>query len=281
MAAVPGNGLNVTTFGSVFFNSNNQFTSITPGASGTVFMSTGTSSLPTWQSVSGLGFTSTNIQVITTVGTNTYTATPGMKYCIVELLGGGGGGGGTAATSGTNVGVGGGGGAGEYARGVFTAAQVVSPTAVFIGGAGIPGSSGTGGQGGAGGNSSFGNSPLMSAYGGQGGTYSGSQPNSAISLGGVGGVGGAGGAIHVTGSPGQTSFSIEGVGSGGSGGVGTFGGGAQNIVAITNLNGNGNPGAAAQSYGSGGGGAVSGVVATGNNGGAGFAGVCIITEFIS
>ncbi len=48
MAGTAANGINISTYGVVFFETT-SFTSITPGSSGTVLTSTGVGSLPTWQ----------------------------------------------------------------------------------------------------------------------------------------------------------------------------------------------------------------------------------------
>lgn len=56
MAGSPTNSINVDTIGSVFFDSSSSppaFVSITPGPSATVLTSTGTGTVPTWQSASG------------------------------------------------------------------------------------------------------------------------------------------------------------------------------------------------------------------------------------
>lgn len=169
-------------------------------------------------------------QVITTTGT--YTPTAGMKYCIVEIVGGGGGGV-------SNTGSGRGGGAGEYARGVFTAAQIGAGQTGTIGAAGAAGSSSSGGVGGT---TSLGS--LLTAVGG-GGT-------------GIGGTGGTGTGLHVHGgsSPGT-------IGSGfGSGGSSFFGSGGSASTSLAE---------AGVAYGSGGG--------AGPTAAAGAPGVIIITEF--
>src|SRR4029077_5175117 len=61
-------------------------------------------------------------QVFTSSGT--YTPTAGMIYCDIECVGGGGGGGSVPTTAAANIAMAGSGGAGEYARGIFSAATI-------------------------------------------------------------------------------------------------------------------------------------------------------------
>src|SRR6266516_2600538 len=93
-------------------------------------------------------FNNVVIQKFTSNGT--YTPTAGMKFCIVEAVGGGGGGGGCASAA-VNIGAGGGGGgAGGYSLVRLTAAQVGVSQTVTMGTAGSAGTSGNnaGGNGG-------------------------------------------------------------------------------------------------------------------------------------
>lgn len=128
---------------------------------------------------SGGGGTDGNVQVFTSSGT--YTPTAGMRYCMVEVIGGGGGGGGAAGSSNSSAGAGG--GSGAYSRSILSAADVGASQSVTIGAAGSAGST-SGGNGGAGGASSLGS--LVTANGGSGG-------GGDASGGGSGGTGGAGG----------------------------------------------------------------------------------------
>lgn len=120
---------------------------------------------PAWAASSGgSGFTSIVTQVFTATGT--YTPTAGMKYCIVEVIGGGGGGGGAVSGSTGTVGVAGGGAAGGYARKTISAATVGASKAVTIGAGGAGGGAGAGV---AGGTSSFG--AIISVPGGSPGDF--------------------------------------------------------------------------------------------------------------
>jgi hypothetical protein len=80
---------------------NNNLNNISPETATYVLTSNGASAQPTFQPASGgSAFQSVNIQTFTASGT--YTPTAGMKYCIIEAVGGGGG-----SSSGTNGGNGG------------------------------------------------------------------------------------------------------------------------------------------------------------------------------
>lgn len=241
----------------------------TAGTSGNVLTSNGTN----WVSSAPAGSTSVAIQVFTANGT--YTPTAGMRYCIVELVGGGGGGGGIGTfTSATGAGAGGGAG-GQYARSVFSAATVGASQSVTVG------SGGTGGtnaptDGNDGGTTSFG--ALFSAAGGAKGT--GATPTSAITYpaGGVGSdasgggsftCGGKSGGYGVTGSTNQNVY-------GGAGGDSCLGQGAAQVRSVTN----GTPGLSGLKYGGGGSGAAgTGNSGAGSAGGNGAGGIAIITEY--
>jgi len=210
------------------------------------------------------------IQVFT--GTGTYTPTAGMLYCIIECLGGGGAGGGS-----TNAGVGtyaagGGGGGGEYAVGVFSAATIGASKSVTIG-AGGTGVSGAGGN--TGGTTSVG-STNISAVGGVGGTASTASAGGSA-LGGLGGTGGTGGSYRTPGAAGSIGvwtvgggYSVPAIGANSQKGAGG------NSVAFSNT------GNAGLGYGAGGGGSNSSAGAGGGafTGGAGSAGIVVVTEYV-
>lgn len=214
------------------------------------------------------------VVIQTFLANGTYTPTVGMEYCTVEVVGGGGGGGSVDAPGSDNGNAGGGGGGGGYARKTFSAVTIGVSQAVTIGaggaGAVAGGSTGTGG-----GTTSLG--ALISATGGSGGV--GSNPGGANSsnIGGAAGIG-AGGDFNTNGSPGLSGWSINLVAQQGTGGASFFGGNAAAIVNITN--GTSTAGANALSYGAGGNGAA---VSRQPNaaGGNGFAGIIIITEFVT
>jgi len=238
------------------------------GTANQVLTSNGAAALPTWQANAATsGFTSVVIQTFTASGT--YTPTSGMGYCIVEVVGAGGGGGGIPSSASYTSSSGGGGG-GEYARGVFSAATIGASKTVTIGAAGTAGASGAN-VGGTGGTTSL--VTLITAVGGSGG--SAGITNGTWVTGGVGGTGGTGGDFRTHGTPGGSgdNYTDQGAGHygiGGCGGSSFFGGGARSIAAAA-----GNTGL---SYGGGGSGTAktNGALA----GGAGYAGIVVITEYI-
>lgn len=97
----------------------------------------------------------------------TYTPTAGMRYVIVEAVGGGGGGGGASATVATSFSCGAAAGSGAYSKGIFSAATIGVSQTITIGAAG---SVSSGGSGGTGGTTSFGS--LIIVTGGVGGVQS-------------------------------------------------------------------------------------------------------------
>jgi hypothetical protein len=204
----------------------------------------------------------------TLTSTATYTPTPGMVYCISEVLGSGGGGGG--AVSGSTGSYGGGGGAGGYGVDIFTAATVGASQSVIIGAAGTGGTGYAPGT--SGGTCSFGT--LISCTGGAGGGYT---TNSSVNLA-IGGLGGAGtttAGINGVGQSGGVGINLGiGVGCGGAGGSTIYGAGGIALVS------QGNNGASGTGYGGGGGGACVWNQGDSNTGGAGAKGVVRVTEFI-
>lgn len=127
----------------------------------------------------------------------TYTATPGTKKVIVEMVGGGGGSAGSRAAGSGQVAVGGAGGAGSYAKGSFT--QNFNGVQVTVGTKGAGGTV-SGPYASDGGTSSFGS--LISAPGGAAGQPAG--PTSSFPFSTVATVvsAGANGA-NIIGTPGQ------------------------------------------------------------------------------
>ena len=237
-------------------------TTLTAGAGVTITEGPGSITI----NASSVGTFQTYIQVIESSGT--YTPTAGMEYCQIEVLGGGGAGGGARATGGNTCSSGSGGGAGEYARGVFSAATIGASQSVTIGAGGIGISSGTGGTGG---NTSVG--ALISAFGGIGGT-SDSAIGSGSREGGLGGTGGTGGEVRTPGSVGGFSWATytPPISRSGIGGNSQYGAGGNSSSSI-----NGYPGLG---YGSGGGGSSNYSSQPARTGGAGAKGVVIITEYI-
>jgi hypothetical protein len=179
----------------------------------------------------------------------TWTKPATLKYAVAETGGAGAGGGGTTTISTYK----GGGGGGGYSRKLIAAASAGATETIAIGNGGLAGP-GTGGAGGNGGTSSFGS--ILSATGGTGGDDDG----------GAGGIG-IGGDLNIAGQGG-------GAGSGpcGAGGSSFFGGGAQGVT--------GSAGKHGRSFGGGGGGGGSSGGAD-TEGGHGFAGMVVVTEYYS
>lgn len=246
------------------------------GTAGQFLVSGGPSALPTWQTGGGGGgFTSVNVQTFTTSGT--YTPTAGMVQCIVEVLAGGAGGGSTTSTTSNTSAAAGGGGAGEYRRGVFTAATIGASQTVTVGNGG--------GSQAAGGNSSFGSLITCNA---------GSPPGQGAAQGygaanaGRGGANGTGGYIACPGNNGSPGFNYEGaVGTtaatiGGHGGNTIYGQGGFGYAAYNSGTGSAGQisGDSALGHGAGGAGGISWLGGGASNGGAGAPGIVIVTEFI-
>ncbi len=213
------------------------------------------------------------IQRFTSNGT--YTPTAGMVYCTIECVGGGGGGGGSDGTS-TTIAVGGtGGGGGSYAMTTTTAAAIGASKAVTIGAAGAAGLSAA--NGGAGGITSVG--ALCIANGGSGGIAT---SIAVLRAGGAGGTAGTGD-VTVPGCPGGnavwTGDNYGGWNFGGNAARG-FGAGGQAPAVIDYADGT-YTGVAGTGFGAGGSGGFSSYVATNAAGGAGTAGVVVITEFVA
>lgn len=190
-------------------------------------------------------------QVFTASGT--YTKPAGLKYAIVEVQGAGGTGG--TSTSGTS---GGGGGGGGYVRKAIAAASIAATETVTIGAAGA-GS----------GNTSFG--ALVVA--GNGGNASA----------GTAGTAGAasGGDLNIAGSAGAAGSTASASGNlnAGEGGSSQFGSGGQGAATGPSTI-EGFAGFDGKGYGAGGGGGVSATDGSPTAaGGAGVAGLIVVTEF--
>jgi hypothetical protein len=203
------------------------------------------------QHVSGLNASVNAINVQTFTSSGTYIPTPGMIYCIIEVVGAGGGGGSSQGASNVAA-AGGGGGAGGYSKGLFRAASIGPSKTVAIGGPGLGG--GVGFMGYSGGITSVGS--LISASGGFGGSSASAQPYGSF-LGGFGGTG-SGGFVCVTGNA-------------------SIFGGMPLQSASRGASSSGTPG---MSYGAGGGGAST-LNALSAMGGDGASGIVLITEFIA
>jgi hypothetical protein len=193
----------------------------------------------------------TNVVQQRFTASGTYTPTAGMKYCIVEAVGGGGGGGGGNAS-----GCGAGGGSGGYSRSRFDAAAIGASKAVVIGAAGTGGAVATNGT--AGGTTTLGGT-LLTAIGGPlgfgtAGSNAAGSDTAAAGTGGLAVGGSAGTAGSLMGGNGGNSF------FGGGGGAGAAGAAGKPAAANTGGGGGGGSGPSA--------------------GGAGAAGLMVITEYI-
>lgn len=202
---------------------------------------------------------STSVPIVRTYTTNAvWTKPPGLKYIIIEMVGGGGGGGGCYGYGG------GAGAAGGYTRKIIAAASLSTNETITIGAAGMGGAPQF--PGGDGGTTAFGSH--CSATGGQGGKAQTTTVNTTD--GSVGGVG-VSGDINSNGSPGAGATSSgQPIQFGASS---YFGGGAVAIAQETSGN-----GFSATGYGSGG----SGGNGNGNpnkNGGNGSNGIVLVTEY--
>lgn len=242
-----------------------------PGTSVVLTLLTNNTSGGTWSS----RLTSTQIKVTFLSANGTFTPTSGMKYCIVECIGGGGGGGAARGLA-SQCYSGGGGGGGGYSRKNLTAAQVGASQPVIVGAGGGGGNMSATGIGGNGGNTSFGS--LCIANGGLGGHHSANGLD--YGFGGNGGnISGAVGDMVFWGNPGGSGFYANGgstMMASGNGGGGAFGGGAIGVLGLS-TGANGNSG---HEWGSGGSGAGIYNAVVDSGGGLGANGVCIITEYI-
>jgi hypothetical protein len=219
-----------------------------------------------WVAPPGAGMSQVKIVKFTASGT--YTPSAGMKYCTLEAIGGGAGGAGVSGSAGVYVGCGGG-GSGGYSRLVASAATIGVSQTVTIGaggGGGVGNASGS-----AGGTTSVGS--ICIANGGQGGLS-----NANSYAGGTGGAAaGAVGDLTFAGAPGVSGMNSASWLNGGVGGSSAFGGGG---LGGTSLSSGAANGSNASNYGSGGGGGAVLNSATTANGGAGSAGLVIVTEYI-
>lgn len=218
----------------------------------------------------GLGvFKSVKLQ--TFVAGGTYTPSAGVLFAIVEAQAGGGGGGGANG----NAAIATGGGAGSYSRSILTAATIGASQTVTIGAAGTGGSA-AGGTGGTGGATSLGS--LVTTNGGVGGIGSTSASSQYATAGVAGGAVGTGD-ITIAGMSGGSAFAgNNGPGLSGVGGNSMFGFGGAAVPGETPAGTlSGAVGNAGVGYGSGG----SGATYLSHAGGAGRAGIVIITEFCS
>lgn len=206
---------------------------------------------------------------VLTAGT-TYNPPAGCTAILVCLLAGGGGGGGTTSVA-VSAAVGGGGAAGGYAEKYYT--NPPASCTYAIGAAGTAGAA-TGSNGGTGGDTTFTDgATLVTTKGGLGGVGQVGGTSNVVVLGGNPGTVSTNGNLNGAGAPGGPALRISGtVAASGSGGESLFGGGGGGLI----TQGNGN---AAIGLGSGGGGGCTLNGGAAQTGGAGSAGVIIVSEY--
>lgn len=269
-----GNVLIGGTNGSVVGVAPGAISSFIPG----IMTSAGSSTNPAFTAPSGITFSVVN-QVFTSTGV--YTATSGMVFCKITVVGGGGGGGGVNANTAASIQGGAPGGGGEWAVGIFTAAQIGVSQVTTIGIAGTAGSS-TGTSGGNGGTTSVG--VLITAAGGTGGYGGTTAFSKQATLGGAGGTGGSGGDYRMPGGVGQPTWGFYVSSSelfviSGESGPSYLGcGGAPTTAAYTSVR---PSGVAGGQWGQGGGAGVQGNTANTSAGAAGTHGVIWIEEYVT
>ena len=200
---------------------------------------------------------------------DTWTRPSGLKFVIVEVVGGGGGGGGVDGNT-SELGVGQGGGGGGYSREKIAVASLGSTETVTVGALGAGGTAGNN-AGTAGGTTSFGSH--LSATGGFAGAGGASSTGFGFKgISGTLGVG-SGGDINLSGSGGITAIRYDITnGISGQGGDSFYGLGG---IPVFNAN---LAGSAGTGYGAGG----SGAITIGNvdrAGGNGTAGIVIVHEY--
>lgn len=234
----------------------------------------------------GIGGTAADpptVVVMGTIGSSPYTYTPpaGLHHIRVQIAGGGGGSGGAALTSGTQAAASGAGGGGEYAEAWIDAGDLGATETVTLGAGGTAGSAGNN-AGGTGGTTSFG--ALLTAIGGGGGAGSAAKANTVGQAGNAGGAGGTGGAgtaaeqFHLDGGFGNNGIVALGepIRLGAPGFPPILGKPSRGSTAVSVA------GGAGVGYGGGGSSATQGASqGSAVAGGAGSAGVCIVTEFYS
>lgn len=200
-------------------------------------------------------------QTVIFTSSGTWNKDAGLKYIVVELVGGGGGGGGRNSTDETSAGSGAGAG---YSKRTILASTLGSTEDVTIGAGGTGHAGGSNSDGTAGGATSFG--ALLSATGGPAGRGT----DTTIPVGGIG----SGGDINLSGDngaiPGTFERAIAALNKGGNSMFGT--GGYQSITGGAGGNGRG--------FGSGGAGGRR-ASSTTNAGGNGAPGIVMVTEYYS
>ena len=249
--------------GDILYRGASTWTRLGAGTSGNFLRTNGVGADPSWAAIS-TSVVTVKSQVFT--GSGTYTPSAGMLFAQVEAIGGGGGTGGGDNSSNR---AGAGAGAGGYAYGLFSAGTIGVSQTVTIGAAGTAGaaSGSPGTTGGNGGNTTFG--ALLTANGGIAG---GAPPASGGTNEGADGGTATVGSILISGMPGFPNSAANVSGTGGSTKYGVGG----KARGVTSGQGSGRTGSG---YGAGASGCL--IAGTAQAGGAGTAGVVIITEYCS
>lgn len=257
----------------------NQFAGIEPGQLGPGTCPISTTPPFAWPTAAAFYGAGANVNVITITATGggTYTATPGTKAILVQLVGGGGGGGGVASPGSTTSNIGGGGGGGAFAQKYLSTAFSPCTYSVGAGGAGGPAGNNAGSNGG---DTTF-TTPTpvtITAGGGQGNGRNGNFTPPFLYAYGIKGGSATGGDINEDGGTGSVPFCLNTANnSGGSGGPSHFSTGTP-----TNSMGGANSsqaGTAGSGYGGGGSGAVANGSGIARAGGQGSDGLIVIYEF--
>jgi len=210
--------------------------------------------------------TNVTVTIITNTGVSLYTVPSGVKYIMVECLGGGGGGGGVDGVTSQSA-AGGGGGSGAYCSTNITtpaASYIVTVGTNGLGGVGTGANAGT-----IGGTTLFTN--ILTALGGSGGGGKAAAAGVSITIGGVGALETATGKYYTGGNPGENGFCVStALAISGSGAGSIYGGGGAGQTAAVGGN--------ATGKGAGGGGAAV-ITNVDRDGGRGSPGVIIVREF--
>lgn len=213
-----GQDLSMHNQGDIYYDNGttNGFTRLTPGTSGQLLQTQGSSANPQWVTPV---WSPTNIQVFATPGTATWTKPSGVGKVYVKIWGAGASGGSHNTTSG-------GGGGGGYTEGFVT---VTGDVTVNVGTGGVAVSGGSDGNSGTA--SSFAGSTTPTANGGAAGTTSngagGTSSNGSVNISGGPGIGGG------IASGGYSPFAGAGGASLSSGGYPGSGGGASTAAAAS------------------------------------------------
>lgn len=209
------------------------------------------------------------VDIFNTVGADTWLKPQGARKVRIQVQSGGGGGGGAGAVS-SQTSTGSGGAGGGYGESWITANTLTDSVTVTVGAAGAANS---GAAGGAGGNSSFGT--YVTSTGGAGGVTAGASASTTGVSGGDGSTQTIVGDLAIPGGGGGHAIKIAATNAyGGMGGTSFLGTGGRGTATLSTM-----VGTAGQGYGGGGSGACNVGTQSAIAGGAGSAGVVIVTTY--